>query len=306
MPQPGPQMEQFIQYLDEPTVNTQIFPHVVHGFLDTNPAIREQTVKVGLARPRGATSGFLRLTGGSSEDTEALVLVCGSSRVWEGQAGTVLHVGPGRGYSTAGGGGKRVAMANSPECNRQSLRQECEQGFPFQSLLGKAQEQVGGLWWVSSAPRVTGALPGGPSHVWHPARSGPHFPLSPTLQSMLLLAPKLNETNLNVELMKHFARLQAKDEQGPIRCNTTVCLGKIGSYLSATVSAPHTWQEFCQCHSHSPQGQVPLCGGCPPPHTQTQALGAPVPMSEGQSKLCQVTHPVGVSGTWVCLPPQGL
>ncbi|XP_030773951.1 N-terminal kinase-like protein isoform X4 [Rhinopithecus roxellana] len=91
------QMEQFIQYLDEPTVNTQIFPHVVHGFLDTNPAIREQTVK-----------------------------------------------------------------------------------------------------------------------------------------SMLLLAPKLNKANLNVELMKHFARLQAKDEQGPIRCNTTVCLGKIGSYLSAS------------------------------------------------------------------------
>ncbi|XP_042637447.1 N-terminal kinase-like protein [Orycteropus afer afer] len=91
------QMEQFIQYLDEPTVNTQIFPHVVHGFLDTNPAIREQTVK-----------------------------------------------------------------------------------------------------------------------------------------SMLLLAPKLNEANLNVELMKHFARLQSKDEQGPIRCNTTVCLGKIGSYLSAS------------------------------------------------------------------------
>lgn len=91
------QMEQFIQYLDEPTVNTQIFPHVTHGFLDTNPAIREQTVK-----------------------------------------------------------------------------------------------------------------------------------------SMLLLAPKLNEANLNVELMKHFARLQAKDDQGPIRCNTTVCLGKIGSYLSAS------------------------------------------------------------------------
>uniref|UniRef100_A0A2K6RRV9 N-terminal kinase-like protein n=1 Tax=Rhinopithecus roxellana TaxID=61622 RepID=A0A2K6RRV9_RHIRO len=53
-------------------------------------------------------------------------------------------------------------------------------------------------------------------------------------RSMLLLAPKLNKANLNVELMKHFARLQAKDEQGPIRCNTTVCLGKIGSYLSAS------------------------------------------------------------------------
>lgn len=51
---------------------------------------------------------------------------------------------------------------------------------------------------------------------------------------MLLLAPKLSETNLNVELLKHFARLQAKDDQGPIRCNTTVCLGKIGSYLSAS------------------------------------------------------------------------
>lgn len=64
---------------------------------------------------------------------------------------------------------------------------------------------------------------------------------------MLLLAPKLNEANLNVELMKHFARLQAKDEQGPIRCNTTVCLGKIGSYLSASVSAqPAAWG-FCRC-----------------------------------------------------------
>lgn len=54
-----------------------------------------------------------------------------------------------------------------------------------------------------------------------------------TVKSMLLLAPKLNEINLNQELMRHFARLQARDEQGPIRCNTTVCLGKIASYLNA-------------------------------------------------------------------------
>uniref|UniRef100_H2LBJ8 N-terminal kinase-like protein n=1 Tax=Oryzias latipes TaxID=8090 RepID=H2LBJ8_ORYLA len=54
-----------------------------------------------------------------------------------------------------------------------------------------------------------------------------------TVKSMLLLAPKLNETNLNQELMRQFARLQARDEQGPIRCNTTVCLGKIASYLNA-------------------------------------------------------------------------
>lgn len=61
------------------------------------------------------------------------------------------------------------------------------------------------------------------------------FSLSHSMQSMLLLAPKLNETNLNQELMRHFARLQARDEQGPIRCNTTVCLGKIASYLNAGV-----------------------------------------------------------------------
>uniref|UniRef100_G3UN84 N-terminal kinase-like protein n=1 Tax=Loxodonta africana TaxID=9785 RepID=G3UN84_LOXAF len=78
--------------------------------------------------------------------------------------------------------------------------------------------------------------PGGYSCMWpfaHPLAQ-PTISAVPTPQSMLLLAPKLNETNLNVELMKHFARLQAKDEQGPIRCNTTVCLGKIGSYLSAS------------------------------------------------------------------------
>lgn len=85
LPLPGPQMEQFIQYLDEPTVNTQIFPHVVHGFLDTNPAIREQTVKVGVARPRVATPGSLRLGEGSSQDTEALISNCGSEQIMESQ-----------------------------------------------------------------------------------------------------------------------------------------------------------------------------------------------------------------------------
>ena len=54
---------------------------------------------------------------------------------------------------------------------------------------------------------------------------------------MLMLAPKLNDNNLNVELMKHFARLQARDEQGPIRTNTTVCLGKIIQFLNPTVSS---------------------------------------------------------------------
>lgn len=61
---------------------------------------------------------------------------------------------------------------------------------------------------------------------------------------MLLLAPKLNETNLNQDLMRHFARLQSRDEQGPIRCNTTVCLGKIASYLNAGVEYISVMQQL--------------------------------------------------------------
>uniref|UniRef100_A0A8D2BAT4 N-terminal kinase-like protein n=1 Tax=Sciurus vulgaris TaxID=55149 RepID=A0A8D2BAT4_SCIVU len=76
--------------------------------------------------------------------------------------------------------------------------------------------------------------PGLPTQTHSGYWGGSFLTSCPKQVSMLLLAPKLNEANLNVELMKHFARLQAKDEQGPIRCNTTVCLGKIGSYLSAS------------------------------------------------------------------------
>ncbi|XP_076313835.1 LOW QUALITY PROTEIN: N-terminal kinase-like protein [Tachypleus tridentatus] len=52
-----------------------------------------------------------------------------------------------------------------------------------------------------------------------------------TVKCMLHLSSKLNYHNLDEELLKHFARLQAKDDQGGIRTNTTVCLGKIASYL---------------------------------------------------------------------------
>lgn len=40
------QLELFISHLTPSVVNDQIFPQVSHGFLDTNPTIREQTVKV--------------------------------------------------------------------------------------------------------------------------------------------------------------------------------------------------------------------------------------------------------------------
>lgn len=37
---------------------------------------------------------------------------------------------------------------------------------------------------------------------------------------------------MNVELMKHFARLQGQDDQGMIRTNTTVCIGKIAPFIN--------------------------------------------------------------------------
>lgn len=54
-------------------------------------------------------------------------------------------------------------------------------------------------------------------------------------QSIIHLAPKLNYNNLNVEVLRHFARLQARDDQGGIRTNTTVCLGKIAPHLHPQV-----------------------------------------------------------------------
>jgi SCY1-like protein 1 len=56
-----------------------------------------------------------------------------------------------------------------------------------------------------------------------------------TVKAMLYLAPKLNYKNLNIELMKHFSRLQTSDDQGVIRTNTIVCLGKIAAHLNPSL-----------------------------------------------------------------------
>ena len=46
-----------------------------------------------------------------------------------------------------------------------------------------------------------------------------------TVRASLLLAPKLNYNNLNVELLKYFARLQAKDDQVRVE---VICQGNSG------------------------------------------------------------------------------
>jgi len=56
-----------------------------------------------------------------------------------------------------------------------------------------------------------------------------------TVKAMLYLAPKLNYKNLNIELMKQFSRLQINDDQGVIRTNTIVCLGKIAGHLNPSL-----------------------------------------------------------------------
>lgn len=56
-----------------------------------------------------------------------------------------------------------------------------------------------------------------------------------TVRACVLLAPKLNFKNLNVELLKYLARLQAKDDEGGIRTNTTVCIAKLAEHLSPEV-----------------------------------------------------------------------
>lgn len=52
-----------------------------------------------------------------------------------------------------------------------------------------------------------------------------------TVKSIVHLAPKLDYNNLNVEVLRYFAKLQSKDDQGGIRTNTTICLGKIAQHL---------------------------------------------------------------------------
>ncbi|CAI5717845.1 unnamed protein product [Peronospora destructor] len=52
-----------------------------------------------------------------------------------------------------------------------------------------------------------------------------------TVKSMLHIADKLSESNLNNRVMKYFAKLQS-DPEPAIRTNTTICLGKIASKLN--------------------------------------------------------------------------
>ena len=39
-------MEFFVEHLSQSIVNDQLFPNICSGFFDTNPVVREATVKV--------------------------------------------------------------------------------------------------------------------------------------------------------------------------------------------------------------------------------------------------------------------
>jgi len=74
-----------------------------------------------------------------------------------------------------------------------------------------------------------------------------------TVIAMIHLAPKLNYSNLDeIVILKHFTRL-VRDEQGGIRTNTVVCLGKIARYLH-----PKTRQQvLLSCFSRSLKDPFP-------------------------------------------------
>lgn len=42
------QIEEFIDHIQPSVVNNQIFPNVAQGFMDTNPTIRDHTIKVSM------------------------------------------------------------------------------------------------------------------------------------------------------------------------------------------------------------------------------------------------------------------
>uniref|UniRef100_A0AC35UFA0 Protein kinase domain-containing protein n=1 Tax=Rhabditophanes sp. KR3021 TaxID=114890 RepID=A0AC35UFA0_9BILA len=52
-----------------------------------------------------------------------------------------------------------------------------------------------------------------------------------TVKSVVHFADKLNYNNINVDLMRHLARLQGSDDNPGTRTNATICLGKIGFYI---------------------------------------------------------------------------
>jgi hypothetical protein len=53
---------------------------------------------------------------------------------------------------------------------------------------------------------------------------------------------KLNDRNINGDLLKYLAKTQS-DEQPGIRTNTTICLGKIAKHLGVNVPPPQTLED---------------------------------------------------------------
>uniref|UniRef100_A0A1I8GL38 N-terminal kinase-like protein n=2 Tax=Macrostomum lignano TaxID=282301 RepID=A0A1I8GL38_9PLAT len=68
-----------------------------------------------------------------------------------------------------------------------------------------------------------------------------------TIRAAVHLAEKLNAKNLNEELPKHLTRLQVKDEQGGVRANATVCLGKLAGHMAPATRQGPLLAQFLKC-----------------------------------------------------------
>lgn len=54
---------------------------------------------------------------------------------------------------------------------------------------------------------------------------------------MVLLAPKLGEGRRGGELPRLLLKVQGGDALGPLRCNATLCLGRLAPHLPPQVSS---------------------------------------------------------------------
>ena len=95
----------------------------------------------------------------------------------------------------------------------------------FQRKVGRVREFLVHLFLQTSQTIHCSHLCSGFADTSPPLREA-------TVKSMVVLAGRLNTNNLNVELMRHLARLQGHDDQPSIRTNTSICLGKIAAHLA--------------------------------------------------------------------------
>lgn len=113
-----------------------------------------------------------------------------------------------------------------------------------------------------------------------------------TVKSMLHIAEKLSDNNLNVKLMRWFSKMQG-DPEPAIRTNTTICLGRIAPQLNAKTRAKVLLPAFSRATKD------------PFPHARLAALRSLVACEEFFSaaeiacQICPLVSPMLMDNTYM-------